>query len=377
MMDDSKIVPASPATERSPVAALRSVENTIADIDTELKSLPPPKTVYAGSVHYGSGNFTGTGPGGGEPRKIFVLARGDVRQPGREVGPGTVPLIPGMPAEFDLPKQHEESARRVALARWITDSRNPLTWRAIVNRIWQYHFGRGLVDSPNDFGRMGQRPSHPELLDWLAAEFRDSDQSLKKLHRLIVTSATYRQSSNGRPECEKIDADNRMLWRMNRRKLEAEAVHDSILAAAGKLDLTMGGPGFQDFLIEKAEHSPHYEYERQAADDPAICRRSIYRFIVRSQPQPFMNILDCADPSMSVDKRNETVNPLQALALRNNKLIIGMSGHFAARVAAISNDPARQITAASALLSVVRQIRKNRECSRISNASTGWQMHAA
>lgn len=326
--------------------ALREVETSLAGIDVELKKLPPPKTIYAGAVHHGTGNFSGTGPDGGKPRKIFLLKRGDVRQPAQEVGPGTVPLIPGLPSQFELPDQHPESARRVALARWITDRRNPLTWRVIVNRVWQYHFGRGLADSPNDFGRMGQRPSHPELLDWLASEFRDGDQSLKKLHRLIVTSATYRQSSSSRSECEKADADNRMLWRMNRRKLEAEAVRDSVLAVAGTLDLTMGGPGFQDFVIEKAEHSPHYEYRLHNAEDPQTRRRSIYRFIVRSQPEPFMSVLDCADPSISVDKRNETLNPLQALALRNNKLIIAMSKHFAARVAGIANDPEQQIAAA-------------------------------
>jgi hypothetical protein len=133
---------------------------------------------------------------------------------------------------------------------------------------------------------------------------------------------------------------------MNRRKLEAEAVRDSILAVAGTLDLTMGGPGFQDFVIEKAEHSPHYEYRLHSAEDPQARRRSIYRFIVRSQPEPFMSVLDCADPSISVDKRNETLNPLQALALRNNKLVIAMSKHFAARVARIGSDPEQQIAAA-------------------------------
>jgi hypothetical protein len=272
-----------------------------------------------------------------------------VRQPAQEVGPGTVPFIPGLPSAFALPPNHGESARRAALAHWITDKRNPLTWRVIVNRIWQFHFGRALADSPNDFGRMGQRPSHPELLDWLAAEFRDNGQSIKGLHRLIVTSSTYRQSSAGNAEFEKVDSGNELLWRMNRRKLEAEAIHDSILAVAGKLDFKMGGPGFEDFLIEKAEHSPHYEYRLHDAEDPRTHRRSIYRFIVRSQPQPFMAALDCADPSVSVDKRIETINPLQALALRNDKLTVTMAAHFAARVSALHTDPKEQISAACRL----------------------------
>ncbi|MCW5557360.1 MAG: DUF1553 domain-containing protein [Verrucomicrobiae bacterium] len=177
-------------------------------------------------------------------------------------------------------------------------------------------------------------PSHPELLDWLAATFRDGPQSLKALHRLIVTSATYRQQSADRPEASRLDTGNRLLWRMNRRKLEAEAVRDSLLAVSGRLDLRMGGPSFRDFVIEKPEHSPHYEYGLHDPADPASHRRSIYRWIVRSQPQPFLTTLDCADPSMQVARRNESTSPLQALAVLNNSLVITLSRDFAASVAA-------------------------------------------
>jgi hypothetical protein len=203
-----------------------------------------------------------------------------------------------------------------------------------VNRVWQYHFGRGLVDSPNDFGHMGATPSHPELLDWLAAEFRDSGGSFKKLHRLIVTSAAYKQSSASRADHAAIDSNNALLWRQNRRKLEAEAIRDSMLAVAGQLDLTMGGPSFQDFVVTHPEHSPHYEYQLADPEDAKLHRRSIYRFLVRSQQQPFMSALDCADPSMLVEKRNQTITPLQALAQLNNQLALAMSKHFAARVEA-------------------------------------------
>jgi cytochrome c553 len=343
---------------------LAEVYLELSKVNAELRKLPPPKSVYAGTVHTGLGSFAGTGATGGKPRPIFVLKRGDVRQPAEEVGPGTVPISRELPSQFPETDGQPESARRVALAKWITDERNPLTWRVIVNRVWQYHFGRGLVDSPNDFGRMGRQPTHPELLDWLAVEFRDGGGSLKKLHRLIVTSATYRQiSSNSEPPCPcdegdpdaalppphpgaAIDADNTLLWRMNRRKLDAESMHDSVLAVAGKLDLTMGGPGFQDFVIEHPEHSPHYEYALHNVEDPKSLRRSIYRFIVRSQPQPLMTVLDCADPSMSVDKRNESVNALQALAIRNNRLTVAMGLHFAERVAALASDPEAQVAAA-------------------------------
>jgi hypothetical protein len=197
---------------------------------------------------------------------------------------------------------------------------------------------------------MGQTPSHPELLDWLAVELRDSGGSLKHLHRVIVTSAAYRQSSSAKGaestvnDPESIDAENRLFWRMNRRRIEAEEVRDAVLAAAGTLDTHMYGPAFQDFVIEKPEHSPHYLYAKHDPADAATHRRTIYRFIVRSQPQPFLGALDCADASMSVDKRNETVTALQSLALLNNPFIIEMAERFAERLAATRpGDTAGQI----------------------------------
>ena len=315
----------------------------LAEVEVALAKLPAPRTAYIGTVHNGSGSFTGTGATGGKPRPIFLLARGDVTKPGKPVEPGALSAIDALPAHFDA--SASEGERRAALARWLTDEKNPLAWRSIVNRVWQYHFGRGLVDSPNDFGHMGQLPSHPELLDWLAAEFRDSGGSFKKLHRLIVTSATYRQSSNSRADYEAIDSGNALLWRQYRRKLEAEAVRDSLLAVAGQLDLQMGGPSFQDFIVTHPEHSPHYEYQLADPENPALHRRSIYRFLVRSQQQPFMSALDCADPSMLVEKRNQTLTPLQALAQLNNQLALAMAKHFAARVEK-TGDANAQITAA-------------------------------
>ncbi len=309
-----------------------------------LPQLPAPQKVYAGAVHYGSGAFKGTH---GTPRIIQVLKRGDVKQPAQEVSPGAVSTLGRL---FDLPFQFSgdhEAARRAALAKWITSKNNALTWRSIVNRVWQHHFGRGLVETANDFGRMGAKPTHPELLDWLAVTFRDNmGGSLKKLHKLIVMSETYRQSSefvvrpSGRtdglkPELRTEDATNVFLSRQTRRKLDAEAIRDSILAVCGKLDLTMGGPSFQDFVIDKPQHSPHYEYHLHDPEDPKSHRRSIYRFIVRSQQQPFMTVLDCADPSMRVDKRNESLSPLQALAMMNNGLTVTMAKHFAAHAGSV------------------------------------------
>ncbi len=315
----------------------------------ELGTLPKPDRIYAGGIHHGTGSFTGTGASGGRPRPIHFLGRGQVTQPGRLVGPGALSALTFAPARFDLPDDAPEGARRVALARWLTDPRNPLLWRSIVNRIWHYHFGRGLVETPDDFGRNGGLPSHPELLDWLAAEFRDGGGSLKALHRLIVTSETYRQSSSGDPVGAAVDSGNALLSRQNRRRLEAEAVRDAVLAVSGRLDLRMGGPGWQDFVIERPEHSPHYVYAKADPEDTATFRRSIYRFIVRSQTQPWMTSLDCADPSMRVDRRSESLSPLQALALLNNGFMLTQARHFAARVAAEANGLAAQVARAHEL----------------------------
>jgi len=324
--DELMLAQADAATRQQ----LNNARKQRAALDAEIAKLPKPGKVYAGAIHTGTGTFRGTGNEGGKPRVIQVLKRGDIKQPAKEVGPQAIAALSEAFHDGYQLAGDGESARRAALAKWITDKNNVLTWRSIVNRVWQYHFGRGLVDTANDFGRMGGRPSHPELLDWLAVMFRDDlGGSLKQLHKLIVMSDTYRQSSD---KAEPADANNVFLSHQNRRKLDAESIRDSILAVSGKLDLAMGGPSFQDFVIEKPQHSPHYEYQLHDPEDPKSWRRSIYRFIVRSQQQPFMTTLDCADPSMRVEKRNESLSPLQALAMMNNGLVVAMAKHFAERV---------------------------------------------
>ncbi len=334
-------------------AILRDVQSNrkrLEEVEERQASLPALKRVYAGTIHHGSGAFAGRGERGGTPRDIHVLARGDVLQPLELVGPGTIPIVAGKDWRFDLPATHSEGDRRVALAKWLTARDNPLIWRSIVNRVWQYHFGHGLVDSPNDFGRMGKLPTHPELLDWLAAWFRDGGQSLKRLHRLLVTSATYRQVSDFDVSNAAIDGDNQFLWRMNRRRLSAEELRDAVLTVSGKLKVEMYGPGFQLFKLERPEHSPHYEYHKFDPDDERSHRRSIYRFVVRSQPDPFMSTLDCADSSQSVAKRDETITALQALSLLNNQFMLGMSEHFAERIQSSSPEAALQIARAFRLV---------------------------
>jgi hypothetical protein len=322
------------------------LRESLAVAERDLQSLPAQQVVYAGTVHHGSGAFVGTGASGGKPREIRILQRGELKMPGELVQPGTLPLVAGVDWKFALDPGHTEGQRRIALADWLVRPDNGLLWRSIVNRVWLYHFGRGLVDSANDFGRMGELPTHPELLEWLAIEFRDGRQSLKDLHRLIVNSRTYRQSSANNDEYALRDVDNRFLWRMNRQMLTAEAIRDSVLVVSGRLDRRPFGPAFMDFVIERPEHSPHYEYQKYNPDDVTTHRRSIYRFLVRSQQQPFMQSLGCADPSQSVAKRDSSLTSLQALTLLNNAFMVRMSEYFAERVRAAEPEAERQAVAA-------------------------------
>jgi hypothetical protein len=325
-----------------------AVAKQLADTRAKLAALPQGRMVYAAATHFPrQGNFI---PTEGKPREVRLLHRGQVTQPMDESFPGALPLSSEDDVRFALDESAPEGERPAALAPGITERDNPLTWRSIVNRVWQYHFGRGIVESPNDFGRMGQLPTHPELLDWLAAEFRDNGQSFKALHRLIVTSATYRQSSAHNEQATEIDGGNQYLWRMDRRRLSAEEIRDSILAVSGRLDLTMGGPGYYLFVLEKTAHSPHYEYHLFDPEDAASHRRSVYRFVVRSQPDPFMTTLDCADSSQSTPRRDETLTSLQALSLLNNRFNLSMSEHFAERITSEHGAIPEQVEAAFRLV---------------------------
>ena len=260
--------------------------------------------------------------------------------------PGTLACLSGLPGTFVLTHPESEGSRRAALAEWLAHPGNVLTWRSIANRLWQFHFGRGIVDTPNDFGRNGARPTHPELLDWLAVELRDQDQSLKALHRLIVCSAVYRQASRDNPAFAAIDGDNRYLWRQNRRRLDAEAIRDSVLTVAGTLDRRMGGPGFELFFF-KDDHSPIYDHTDPAkVDNPQVRRRTVYRFNVRSVPNPFMEALDCADPNINTPVRSQTLTALQALALWNDLFMVRQAKEFASRLENNGADPGARIAAA-------------------------------
>ncbi|HEX5443974.1 MAG TPA: PSD1 and planctomycete cytochrome C domain-containing protein [Pirellulales bacterium] len=322
--------------------SLETVERRTAEVDAQLAALPPQPMVFAAAHAFApQGGFTPAR----QPRPVHLLARGDVRSPKELMTPGGVACVPGPSAGFSIADLNNEGERRAALAHWLSNPSNALVRRSIVNRVWHYHFGQGLVDTPNDFGRMGSQPSHPELLDWLAGWFIAHGESLKQLHRLIVTSAVYRQSSANNLAYAKLDSGNRLLWRMNRQRLDAEAIHDAMLAATGLLDRRLGGPSVRQFYF-KDDHSPVYDYERYDVDAPGGRRRSIYRFLVRSVPDPFMECLDCADPSILTPKRNTTLTALQALALLNNPFAVRQSEHLAERAQGRAADLIGQISAA-------------------------------
>jgi hypothetical protein len=313
-------------------AMLSGLAAESAAIAKQLQGLAAPLMVYAVASH--------------APRPIHVLRRGDVEQPGELVLGGALPCVPGLDPDLHVPAAAPEGQRRLALANWIANPNNVLTWRSIASRVWHYHFGRGLVDTPNDFGANGSRPTHPELLDWLAVELLENGQSLKELHRVILRSAVYRQASEGNAAFAQSDGDNRYLWRMNRQRLDAEEVRDSVLAVSGKLDARMGGPGFALFRF-KDDHSPVYDHSAiDKINDPAGWRRTVYRFTVRSVPNPFLECLDCADPNINTPVRNTTLTALQALALLNDPFLLKQSEFFAQRLQKISADLADQVNTA-------------------------------
>ncbi len=309
-------------------------------VGAQLAALPPRQLVYAGTSDFEpQGSFKPAS----SCRPVHVLRRGNIKNPGDAAPPGALSCLPELDGHL-RPTRPDEGSRRAALAKWLSDSRNVLTWRSIVNRVWHYHFGRGIVATPSDFGRMGATPTHPELLDWLALHFRDGGGSLKKLHRLIVTSAVYRQSSRHRADCARVDADNHFLWRMNCSRLDAESVRDAVLRVTGKLNPAMGGPSIKQFQQSPGIHrTPKVDYQAFDVDSPGSYRRSVYRFLFRTLPDPFMDTLDCPDGSQFTPVRGSSVTALQALAMLNDRFMVRQSEHFAARVSKAGVDVGKQI----------------------------------
>ncbi len=301
----------------------------------ELRRLPAPRRLYAAAVTAVNERGTITID---PPREIRLLHRGDIDQPREPVGPGALSAVAALPARFALPAGAPESARRAALADWLVSPANPLVWRSIANRVWQWHFGRGLCDTPNDFGRMGSLPSHPELLDWLACELRDSG-SLTALHRLICTSRAYRRSSATTAEAFAADPDDRLLARMPRPRVDAETFFDGLLQAGGLLDDTRGGPGVARFTQRPgAQLTPILDYDAYDLASPGAGRRAVYRVVWRGIPDPLFDALDFPDLGLLAPTRGFSASALQALVLANNRFVLHAAGALAARAEAATGD---------------------------------------
>jgi hypothetical protein len=279
-----------------------------------LEAVPPLPVSYAGTRV--------------QPAPTHRLRRGDVTAPEEVVTPGALSAIADVEPDLGLPADAPEAERRRRFAAWLADPRNPLPTRVISNRLWHLHFGQGIVATPNDFGASGARPTHPELLDWLALRLIERGWSLKALHRLIVTSAAYRQSSAFVPAAAAIDADDRWLWRFPPRRLEAEAVRDAMLAIGGRLNLAMGGPSFRPFAVLKFPANAYQPIDR---GDPELERRTVYRMNVSSGKEPLLDAFDCPDPAVKTPRRGVTTTPLQALALMNNPFVQRQAERLAAR----------------------------------------------
>jgi hypothetical protein len=282
-----------------------------------------------------------------QPKPTVLFNRGDIKDPKNEVSPGGLQAIKLSQVDFSKDLNLPEAQRRILFAQWLTHPENPFTFRVMVNRLWQGHFGIGIVDTPSDFGFNGGRPTHPELLDFLAFEFKQQQYSIKAMHRLIVTSATYAQACipnmNTRDEYKKavaIDADNRLFWRFPSLRLEGEVVRDAMLAMGGNLNSEMNGPSFKPYTVTQLNT---YFYHLFDKDENIYNRRTIYRMQVITGRSPLLDALDCPSPSITHPRRSPTSTPLQALALMNDSFVVRQSMKLAARLKEQQPDLQKQI----------------------------------
>ncbi|MEM7388110.1 MAG: DUF1553 domain-containing protein, partial [Verrucomicrobiota bacterium] len=293
-----------------------------------------------------------------KPPVTHRLYRGEPTQKREAVAPDALTVLGSLEMEMNEP----ERQRRLKLARWIASPDNPLTARVLVNRLWHYTFGTGIVETPSDLGVNGIPPTHPELLDWLAAEFIASGWSIKHMQRLILTSRTFRQSSQPQKEALRIDTDARFLWRFPPRRLEAEAIRDSMLAVSGSLDLSMGGPGFYLHRVQ-VENVMHY-FPRETFGPPEF-RRMVYLFKIRQEQDAIFGSFDCPDGNQVMPKRNRSNTPLQALNLFNSRFVLQQAGILSDRLKnEAGEDVGRQIELAFRLFSGREVDEFEREASR-------------
>jgi len=273
------------------------------------------------------------------PRETHLLVQGDFTRKGMVVQPGVPATLHSLNRAPSVSEGREASRSltlgaltRLDFARWLVDRRNPLTARVAVNRYWQHFFGLGIVETENDLGTQGAPPTHPELLDWLATEFMDSAWKIKAMHRLIVTSATYRQPSKVRPELATLDARNRLLARQLRLRLDAELVRDAALTASGLLTQQIGGPSVHPPQPEGIYRFTQIDKHWKADAGPARYRRGLYTYFWRSAPHPSLIVFDSPDATLACTRRNRSNTPLQALTLLNDQAHYEFAQGLARRV---------------------------------------------
>lgn len=314
----------------------KSLTQRRATLQTQLDQIPKPPTAWLGKPE--------------QPKApAYLMLAGDPQRRGPEIMPASLNVLTDTTRSFALPLDAPEGTRRLALARWIVSADNPLTPRVLANRVWHYHFGTGIQDTPSDFGYMGGRPTHPELLDHLAARLKHHGWRIKPLHREIMLSQTYRQSAEWRKEAAEVDFAARLLWRFPPRRLSAEELRDTMLAAAGKLDLKMGGPGFRLYRYVNDNVSTYVPLETHG---PETFRRAIYHQNARASTIDLLSDFDAPDCTSSAPRRTATTTPLQALTLFNHSFTIDLSRHFAQRLQQeCGNDIAAQVRRAFALVS--------------------------
>jgi hypothetical protein len=305
---------ATTEAERSRLAALTS---HLESVQRQLAAIPAPPSWWVGAFRDVDG-----------PTYLFL--GGDPQRKGEQVVPASLSALGAATAGYALPASARESDRRLALARWLVDRSQPLTPRVLANRIWHYHFGTGLVATPSDFGALGSRPTHPELLDWLAGEVQRQGWRLKAIHRLIVTSQAYQQAGDYRAEAARRDGESRLLWRFPPRRLSAEEVRDTLLEIAGRLDRRMGGPGFRLYRYLEDNVATYVPLD---VHGPETYRRGVYHQNARASLADVLSDFDCPDPASAAPRRAATTTPLQALTLMNHRFTFDMAGAWAGRLA--------------------------------------------
>ncbi len=345
-------------TSEAEQGTLQELNNELAQINLQLSAIPPLPLVWAGKFD--------------QPKeKTYVHKGGDPLRRGADVVPASLAVLDQTQKPYTLVADAPEAERRLSLANWIASDENPLTARVLANRVWHYHFGTGLVDTPSDFGYLGGKPSHPELLDWLARRLQQHGWRLKPLHREILLSQTYRQSSDFREDAARLDASARLLWRFPARRLSAEEIRDSVLTLTGKLDLKMGGPGFRLYRYLQDNVSTYWPLDQHS---PETYRRGVYHQNARASLIDGLTDFDLPDSAYSTPSRTSTTSPLQALTLLNHRFTLEMSDALAERAKREApNDEASQVRRVFALAFQRQPTPEEQQAAVKLIASHGWR----